>query len=323
MIDSGLLAKVELAAAEAELERRRDTYLASTGTHAEIENALKQLISSSREDPIWSEVLIPQDAAAPSPDVPGDWQEAVRSAIARRVELRQMKIRGDNIETERELARDQLKPQLNLTGGYYVTGLAGSASTGSNPFGDTFGSTVARVNELSRRVNLPDLPSPSFGGVPASLVGGGGTSLSNMFTGNFPTLQAGIRMDWHTRNRTAEANLAQTVIASRRLELERSRVEQAIAVQIRNSMQSLRTAAQRIHAADASVEAARQKFESEIRLFQNGESTNFLVLTRQNELSDSRYRALVARLDYNKAAARFRQAMGVTLDTYNLQVAIP
>jgi outer membrane protein TolC len=127
-------------------------------------------------------------------------------------------------------------------------------------------------------------------------------------------------MDWSPRNRTAKANLSQTAINERRLKLERDRIEQAIAAEVRNAMQALETSRQRIIAAEASARAAKEKLDSETRLFQTGESTNFFVLTRQNEYSDSRHRVLMSRLDFNKAVARLRQAMGTTLDAHKLSV---
>jgi outer membrane protein TolC len=56
-------------------------------------------------------------------------------------------------------------------------------------------------------------------------------------------------------------------------------------------------------------------------VFQMGESTNFLVLTRQNELADARHRLLVARLDYNKAVARLEVALGTTLAAHQIEAA--
>jgi outer membrane protein TolC len=80
------------------------------------------------------------------------------------------------------------------------------------------------------------------------------------------------------------------------------------------------TARQRVTAAEASARAAKEKLDSETRMYQSGESTNFLVLTRQNEYSDSRRRDVVARLDANKAIARLRQALGATLDAYKIHL---
>jgi outer membrane protein TolC len=104
------------------------------------------------------------------------------------------------------------------------------------------------------------------------------------------------------------------------LQLERTRWEQAIEQQVRNGLQSMQTARQRIASADASEQAAKEKLDSETRLFQTGESTNFFVLTRQNEYLDARRRAVVARLELNKASARLEQALGVTLSANQIQV---
>jgi outer membrane protein TolC len=93
-----------------------------------------------------------------------------------------------------------------------------------------------------------------------------------------------------------------------------------IEAEVRNALQALRTSEQRIIAADASIKAAKEKLDSEQRLFETGESTNFLVLTRQNEYADSQRRGLSARLDRNKALARLEQAIGASLDSHNISL---
>ena len=148
-----------------------------------------------------------------------------------------------------------------------------------------------------------------------------GTTLTNLFGGSYSTVSVGLSFDFTFRNNAAQGNLAQTVVAERRLKLLQTQVEQAIAAQVRNGLQQLETARQRIAAADASARAAGEKLESETRLFQSGESTNFLVLTRQNEYADARHRLLVARLDFNKAIARLEVALGSTLQAHKIETA--
>ena len=151
------------------------------------------------------------------------------------------------------------------------------------------------------------------------MIGGYGTTLSNLFGGNFQGFQGSIAFEWNPRNRTAEANLEQTAIAEKRLDLQKRQLEQAIAGQVRNALQSIESGRQRIIAAEASARASQEKLDSEIRLFQTGESTNFLVLTRQNEAVDSRRRAVVAHLEFNRALSRLRLADGSTLDHYQIR----
>jgi outer membrane protein TolC len=320
MIDSGTLAPVEFAAAEAELERRLDTFYSSLGVVTQVENTFKNLVTNSHEDPLWSDEIIPTERETLEPPETGDLRAAVAEAIRRRPELRSVGLRKDTNDIQKRLNADQIRPQLNLVASYANAGLAGSVSPGENPFSASSQLQLQRLNELSARAGLPPLPASGFGGAPAGLIGGYGSVLSDVFGGHFQTVQVGLALDWNPRNSTTEANLAQSLIVEKRLKYEQARLEQGIDAEVRNSLQAIQTAKQRITAAEASARAAQEKLDSEVRLFQTGESTNFLVLTRQNEYADSRRRTLAAHLDFNKAVARLRQALGTTLETHKIRL---
>jgi HAE1 family hydrophobic/amphiphilic exporter-1 len=320
MIDSGTLAPVEIAAAEAELERRVDTWYAAIGQVTQMENALKLLITDSRDESLWNDEIIPTEVRTLEAPATDDLRAAVSRALAARIELRQLARQQQTNQVQTELAQNQTRPELNLIAGYYSSGLAGEVSVRDNPFSRVSEAQVVRLNELSRLAGLPPLPPVSFGGVPPDQIGGYGSVLDGVFRARYPTAFAGLQFNFTGRNRAAEAQLAQSAIAARRLELERARLALLIEAQVRNAFQSIQTARQRIAAAEASARAAEEKLASEIRLFQTGESTNFLVLTRQNELADSRQRVVAARLEFNKAVARAQQALGATLEHYNIRV---
>lgn len=313
-VNAGTLAPVELSASEAELQRRVDSYVSAVGIITIAENQLKTLLLPATSDPLWASRFTPVDRR------PGEAKltalpEASQTALKQRPELRSLASRAEQNDTQKKLAASAGKPQVNLTAGYTNSGLAGTAVPNSGGgFLSAFQPLFARVNELSAIAGLPGVAPPSTGGgVPPSFVGGYGTSLSNLFTGNYQSLQAGLNIEWNPRNRAAEASYEQAIINERRLQLTRRQLEQLIVAEVRGSLQAIETARQRIEAARASERAASEKLDSEIRLFQTGESTNFLVLTRQNELLDSRRRVVGAELLYNKAAARLDQAIGATL----------
>ncbi len=319
MVDSGTLAPVELTAAEAELARRLDAWFASAGLVTQAENALKTMLAADRLDPLWGEEILPTAERILEPPY-DDLREAVNAALRRRAELRQLGLRDESNEISKELYSDQTKPQLNLLAAYSQTGLAGSLSAADNPFSELSRIQLERINLLSARAGITPLPVISFGALPEGLLGGYGSALSNVLRARYQSFQVGLTLDWNVRNRAAESGLAQSVLAGRRIKLERARLEQGIEAQVRNALQSIQSARQRIAAAEAGARAAREKLESEIRLFQTGESTNFLVLTRQNEMADSLRREVVARLDFNKAVSRLQQALGLTLDSHNIRL---
>ncbi|MBI3473952.1 MAG: TolC family protein [Candidatus Solibacter usitatus] len=320
MIDAGALAPVELSASEAELERRLDTWYASIGVVTEVENALKTLLAPDRAAALWSEEIVPVDERLAGPAGIYDLRENVNQAVAARPELRLIQARQQVNEIERRQNVEQVKPQVNLVASWSSAGLAGSTRPGDNPFSASQAALYERLNQLSAKAGLPPLSAAGFGSLPDRLVGGYGATLSNLFSGGYQTAQVGLSFDFNLRNNTAEANLAQTALAARRLKIQQAQLEQAIEAQVRNALQAIQTARQRQAAAQAGARAAKDKLDSETRLFQTGESTNFLVLTRQNEYADSRRREVVANLDYNKAVSRLAQAMGSTLRDHKVSV---
>ncbi len=320
MIESGTLAPVELSASVAELERRRDTWYASIGALTEAENNLKTLIATGRNDTVWTEQLVPTDEKRGTAPEVADLRAAVTTAVTKRAELRQLTERQQSNGIQKQLNADQLKPQVNLVASYSGNGLGGTLRPGADPFTTSNVALYSRLNQLSAINGVAPLAAPSFGSLPDTLIGGYGTALANVFTGRYQSVQVGVNVDLTLHNRAAEAGLEQSVITERRLKLEQTRAEQIVEAQVRNAAQALQTALQRTAAAEAGAKASKEKLDSEVRLFQTGESTNFLVLTRQNEYLDSAHRALSAHLDYNKSLSRLDQALGTTLETHRVSL---
>jgi HAE1 family hydrophobic/amphiphilic exporter-1 len=319
-IESGTLAAVELAASEAELQRRIDGHMAAAGAITMAENALKTMLTADREDRLWHERIVPaSEHVAASP--PEDLAEAIRLALGRRAELRSLATREQAVAVQLDLAKDQMRPQVNLVANYTNMGMAGAEMAILNPFAEAAAVQVTRINDLSRMAGLPALPIADGAMVmPPFLLGGFARNMSNLFGGAFQTFQAGVQIEWNPRNRTAQAAFEQGAVAERRLRLARRQVEMGIEAEVRNAIQAVVTARQRVEAARASERASKERLDSEVRLFQTGESTNFMVLTRQNETLDSRRRAVVAALTLNRALARLDQAVGQTLDTHAIRV---
>lgn len=321
-IDAGTLAPVELSASEAELERRLDSWYAAVGLVTEVENSLKMLLAGGAASDLWNDEIVPSDSIGKTqPPAIYELQESIRQAIASRPELRALDAQLTVNDVQKKQNQNALKPEMNLVAAWGLTGLGGSVNQVDNPFSQSQEVLVQRLNELSLRAGLTPV-RPDFGGdaLPDRVIGGYGTTLSNLFGGSFQTFQVGLSFDFTMRNQTARSNLAQSVISERQIRTRRTQAEQLVAADVRNAYQAIQTARQRIHAASASVRAAKEKLDSETRLFQNGESTNFLVLTRQNEYADSRLREVVAKLELNKALASLQRALGATLETYRVAI---
>lgn len=318
-VRTGTLAPIEISAAEAELQRRIDTLYSTVAVLTESENNLKALIAPERTASIWGDELIPLDTALLQPPT-DDLHEAVQTALERRTELRSIAVRSSINDIQKDLNSNLRKPQVDAIAQYSLNGLAGSVSSIANPFANLNGPIYDRLNQLSAAQGLKPLVPTDMGTLPSNLIGSYGSTLGNLFGGNYQSFQVGVSIDLNLRNRTADANYGQSLINEKRLRLEKARAEQTIENQVRNALQGIESSRQRITAAEASATAAKEKLESERRLYNTGESTNFLVLTRENEYADSRRRALLARLDFNKSIVRLEQALGTTLSSRKITV---
>lgn len=319
-IKAGSLAPVEVYGSQAELERRRDTLFAANSIVTQAENNLKTLLLPDRSDPLWNKEILPVDDRLLTPTGSADLSGAVTTALKQRPELRDIRYRQDANQLQRRLDQNQTLPQVNLTGLYTNQGLAGSlSSSASNPFDTLLGSIYQQINIISGIVGIPPI-NPPVSPIPPNVIGGYGTALESVFAGRYQSVRAGVDFEFTFRNRTAKAQLAESTLEGKRLKLVESQTQQLIEADVRNSIQSLESTRERMTASDASVRAAREKLDSETRLFQTGESTNFLVLTRQNEYLDSRRRLLLARSEYNKAVARFEQSSGETLEAHQIKL---
>ena len=89
---------------------------------------------------------------------------------------------------------------------------------------------------------------------------------------------------------------------------------------VRNAAQAVDTARRRVLTSRMARESAEQQLAGEEKLYEVGRSTTFLLLQRQNELTNAKTSELQAQTDYNKALADLQRATGSTLRINNISV---
>jgi len=316
---AGTLAEVQIVEAEAELERREGDVLLAMENVNRAQNVLKQLLLPDRKDTLWSESFKPADKADLKPNSI-QLEDALQKALASRPELEQIGLQEELNAIDVVYRRDQAKPQIDLLANYLSTGLAGSRLDQTNPFTAQNQLVFSRLNELSLLAGLPPITQPVQGSLPPNLIGGYGDALSNLFQQKYRTFQAGVSINLPLRNRTAEANFGRSLATGRQLQTLRQRMEQLVEADVRNALQAVATAEKRVESARAGRTASQAQLDSEERRFRVGETTNFFVLTRQNQLSEARSREMRALADHNIAVAQLQRAIATTLETFNIQL---
>jgi HAE1 family hydrophobic/amphiphilic exporter-1 len=328
LVEAGSLAPADIISARVELERRNDEAELAIDAIQRAENALKGMMVENSGSDLWSSEIIPADQPQVdvSPAIP--LEDANRLARQNRPELEQFRLRNELNKIDADYFRNQTKPQVDFFITYGVQGLAGALRNTPNPITASSALTTQRINELIGRVNvltpgqtpLAPLTSSNNGSIPGDLVGSYGQSLVNLLQNQFRTWQFGVNINLPLRNRTAQANLGRSLTEGKQIEVQRQRLEQAIEIEVRNALQAVETARNRVEAAKNSRVNAELQYQSEQRKFDAGQSTNFFVLDRQNALSAARGRELRAMTDYTKAVAELQRVMSTTLSSNNVTV---
>ena len=279
-VRAGTAPSTELAQPTAELERRRGELLAANESASRAGNELKLNMLSDQDQDLWTEDFVPSDTAFTEAG-PIDVSAALDRALKLRPELEAVGAETRKAQAQVAYAHDGEHPSLDAVVSYDRYGLAGSRN----------------------------LSSP-FGSLPASMDGDLGDSFHSLSNGAFDGVRFALVLGLPVGNREARGNSEAAEHTVRAAGAEMARLRNSIRVEVLDAAASLETARQRIQAARASREAAEVQLRSEKDRYASGLSTNFLVLTRQNQLSRARLDEIAALTDYRLARTEIGRATG-------------
>ena len=322
LVEQGQLAPIDVVAAEAQISTYEQNVFGALEEVSRSENNLKNLIAENQKAAIWTESIVPTDPVELTvPQV--SLAEALATAMENRPELQQSNVLREINQIDQRYFKDQTKPAIDLVGTYGVNGLAGSiSSAGVNPFTASSLQVRERVDQLSVLAGLEPLPIVPPQTFSPDLLGGYQQSLQNLLANRYNNFRVGVQISLPLRNRTAEAQLGRSLVEGERIGTQREQLEQTIQVDVRNALQAVRSSEARLRAAVATRGANEQQFASEQRKLDAGQSTTFLVLERQTNLTEARGLELKAQTDLNKAIADLQRATGNALRVNSIVVRV-
>lgn len=319
LVAKGVLAPIDIIAANSQITTFEQNVYTAQEDVTRAENNLKTMMLAERTAPEWSRPITPiSEVSLEAPRI--GLEVATSEALKNRPEIAQLQSSAEINKIDERYFRDQTKPQIDLVGTYTAQGLAGTVVPRTG--GSTTSALTDRVNLLSTLNGLDPLPpTTTTSTVPSNLAGGYFNSLGNLIAQDYPTYRVGVQITLPWGNRVAKANLGRALVQADRIENQMAQAEQIIEAEVRNSLQSLRSAEARLASALATRQSAEQLYDSEQRQFRAGTTTFYLVLQRQTELITARGRELQAQTDLNKAISEFQRATGTTLSANNVSVA--
>jgi HAE1 family hydrophobic/amphiphilic exporter-1 len=293
-ISVGISATLERAQALTQIASAETALLSATQNVTTTENVLKQLILRNKSATEWSNRIKPTDERpleAPTTNL----KEALDEAYANRPELTRLRLQQDINKIDTTFFKNQTLPRVDLQSTFFSLGFAGRPVT---------------------RAGVTSTPA-------ADLVGGYGEALRNLGRFREGTVSVGATIQFPLHNRTAKANLAGARIQGEQLIATIQSQEQAIEIDVRNAIQGVETTKLQVDTARAATRSAEVQLAGEMKRYQAGMSTTFLIFQFEDQLVTARTTEIRADANYNQALANLQRATSVTLRVNRVSVDKP
>lgn len=322
LVDEGQLAPVDVLAAETQVALFEQSVYDALNAVTFAENNLKNLVSPNRNDAIWAESVTPVDSV--SLDVPSTTlTDALALALQNRPELELNDVQKDINRIDQRYYKELTKPQVDLTASYTSAGIGGSRNPNfRSPFTQVCDPLILTPADyqaclLSQQQQAAQQAAFLQG------IGGAGTTYTDIFANKYPSFRVGITINLPLfGDKTSHALLGRSQVEGERLQTQREQIEQNIQVDVRNALQTLRTAEARLRSAAIARENSVKQYESEQRKLDAGQSDVYKVLERQTALTTARSNELRAQTELNKAIADLQRATGNSLKANNVEARL-
>jgi outer membrane protein len=327
-IQAGAAAPLERAEVATELANREGELLLATQQVSIVENRLKGLVLRDPLSAEWSQTFVPTDPPAFSLDKVS-LEAALADAMDNRFELRSLRLQREANEADIRFFGNQKKPQIDLNTTFSLDGLSqGGTNSAVNTTLLTNSQDIFLLNSVNSTrsvLGLPPIVNPpvTIPAAPSFLFGGFNRSLANIFRTDAPNFSVGVTFSFPLRNRTAKANYDGAKVQEQQLAARTRGQEETVIMEVRNAVQAVETAQQRVLTARRARENAEIQLEGERKLYEAGKSTTFLLFQRENTLNNARNAEIRAETDYNKALADLQRATATAFRVNNITVDEP
>lgn len=300
-VSYGTMTELDLVSARAQEASSRHALVQAEGNRRVAELALKRLLVSGPDDPLWQAVLQPTERpAVVNQDI--DIEAAVRRALADRTDLAQAREQIAANKTTFEYLHDQTRPQADLVGTYALGGIGGPQlirPAGSDP--------------------LAAFTAPVVGTQPGSY----GDALSALGRRDFPTWGIALNVSYTLGFSPARAEAARAELQLNQVETELHRLEVQVVTDVTNAAVAVRNNVDGVQTAVTARDLAQQKLEAEQKKFAAGISTNYFVVQAQKDLADAQNAELQAEVNYRKSLVEFDRVQQTTLQSSGVTIVSP
>jgi outer membrane protein TolC len=293
-VQVGTMAPIDVVQAQAQAASALQNLVVAQAQMRTSELALKRLIVSGTQDPNWNVTIDPVDRPDFRPEAV-DLDAAIRRALSQRTDLAiaQKDVQANDVTLK--YLSDQTRPQADLVANYGLSGIGGTQ--------------LIRANN-----GVGTTSNPVVNTVPGSYF----DSLSSLFGANYPRWTVQVNFSYPLGLSTQQASVARARVQLNQVQAQLKQIELQVATEVTNQAITIRSNAERVQAAQSARELAQKQLDAENSKFAVGMSTNYFVITAQNQLATAQNNELQAILNYRKSLVDFDRLQQTTLQSQNI-----
>jgi outer membrane protein TolC len=295
-VQVGTMAPIDVVQAQAQAASSLQNLVVAQANMRTSELALKRLIVNGTQDPNWNATIDPVDRPDFRPEAI-DLDAAIRRALSQRTDLAiaQKDVQANDVTLK--YLSDQTRPQADLQANYGLSGIGGT--------------------QLIREgTGVGAATNPVTGTIP----GGYGDSLASLWRGSYPRWTVQLNFSYPLGLSSQQAAVARARVQLNQVQAQLKQIELQVATELTNQAITIRSNAERVQAAQAARELAQKQLDAENSKFAVGMSTNYFVITAQNQLATAQNNELQAILNYRKSLVDFDRLQQTTLQSLNITV---
>ena len=276
-VEVGTMAPLDVVQSEAEAATRRQALAQADATMRTAELALKRLIVSGTDDPVWRATITPVDRPEFRSE-PLDVETAVRKALSSRTDLEQARKTLDSNDITMKFLHNQTLPAVDALANYGAAGLGGTQYIRGG-----LGSTQV----------LNTIP------------GGYGDAWRTLTGRDYPTWNFQVNFSYPLGGSAADAVYARSRVQRNQTAAQLKALELQVATDVTNAALQAESSLKSYEAATVARSLAETRLSAEQSRFEVGLSTNFFVVQAQRDLATAQNSELRALLNYRKAIVDF------------------
>jgi outer membrane protein len=293
-VQVGTMAPIDVVQAQAQSASALQNLVVAQAQMRTSELALKRLIVSGTEDPNWNATIDPVDRPDFRPEAI-DLDAAIRRALSQRTDLAIAQKEVQQNDVTLKYLSDQTRPQADLVANYGLSGIGGTQ--------------LIRANN-----GVGTTSNPVTGTVPGNYF----DSLSSLFGASYPRWTVQLNFSYPLGLSTQQASVARARVQLNQVQAQLKQIELQVATEVTNQAITIRSNAERVQAAQSARELAQKQLDAENSKFAVGMSTNYFVITAQNQLATAQNNELQAILNYRKSLVDFDRLQQTTLQSQNI-----